>query len=301
MDADYARAFRDYGIDVWALPRAEAGRRLRESALAVQLADALELWMSTQLFLVGYDPSALAAGSTGPWLELMNAADPDPARSARRELVYVSRGGRDALQALLDEVDFESTTPRELSWLASACAGAGDRDTALEILRRAELLYPDDAMLRFDYGYTLQALGRYEEAARQAWCAISIRPRTGGLWRFLATILRDQGDVAGALDAMERSAHHEPEHAPTWMDLGALYGELGRTEDAVRACGEAVALEPEDALAHGRLGLALQAAGRLPEALEALERCHALGQLADGWSHPSAEWLEACRRELEGR
>ena len=43
-DAEYAAAFRNYGVDVDALDPVQAGRLLAESPVAIELANALDQW-----------------------------------------------------------------------------------------------------------------------------------------------------------------------------------------------------------------------------------------------------------------
>ena len=57
-----------------------------------------------------------------------------------------------------------------------------------------------------------------------------------------------------------------PTHQFGWKVLGAIFGQIGRTSEALNANQKAVALSPEDAEAHNNLGVILQELGRLEEA-----------------------------------
>jgi hypothetical protein len=76
---DYALAFRDYGVDVEALPVAGAVARLQaKPALAAPIAAALDEWMNARWLLREDEPS---------WKPLMAVArglDPDPLRDRLR-------------------------------------------------------------------------------------------------------------------------------------------------------------------------------------------------------------------------
>ena len=157
MDENYERAFRDYGIDVWEIPFETAVERVRSSPLRTELADALELWMSTRSVAQRFAPSETPRTNLQTWLSLILEVDDDPLRSRRRRSMYGGRIDLTELRSIRDATDFEQSTPRSLSWLASAFSSAGSTPEALEILREASLRYPSDAMLRDDYALTLLA------------------------------------------------------------------------------------------------------------------------------------------------
>ncbi len=57
-----------------------------------------------------------------------------------------------------------------------------------------------------------------------------------------------------------------PTHQLGWKALGAIFGQIGRTDEALNANQKAVALSPDDAEAHSNLGNTLQELERLDEA-----------------------------------
>jgi tetratricopeptide (TPR) repeat protein len=118
--------------------------------------------------------------------------------------------------------------------LATIYAAWQDDASSTNALSRAAALIPRDAITRFKYGQALAARGD-EEGAIHEWRAAGAAP---------ALVIRGQ----------------------------ALAGEgaaLGAREGAVRAYRRAVAVDPELAEAHLRLGQALSRLGRQAEALEA--------------------------------
>jgi putative inorganic carbon (HCO3(-)) transporter len=78
--------------------------------------------------------------------------------------------------------------------------------------------------------------------------------------------------VAQSIAAYERFVTLEPNYAPAWANLGALYLEQGDVEQAIVAMRRATALAPDAAALHFRLGVYLEDAGEDAAASEAYAR-----------------------------
>ena len=118
--------------------------------------------------------------------------------------------------------------------LATIYGAWADEASAAQAASRAAALMPGDAVARFTYGEALAARGDEAEAIRE--------------WR-----------AAGAAEALVRRGQR----------LAGQGAAPGAREAAVRAYRRAVAVDPELAEAHLRLGQALSRLGRKGEALEA--------------------------------
>jgi tetratricopeptide (TPR) repeat protein len=304
MADEIRAAFLEYGIDLRIMAPEAIADRVRASDLAPQLTEGLELWISTMGHL-GHDGDEGDEGFSMEeilaWSEILYAADPDPYRVRVRRQIYTERPDPEELQALATSESFDAALPRTLSWLATGFLRVGDIDAMDDVYRRALDLHPTDFMLNFDYAWSLASRQRWEEATRYYHRALTIRPGNSGVWRSLGVALWETGDLQGAIDDLRRAVELSPGHAPTYVDLGGVLAAANDLDGAIEAYRGAIAHEPDLAIAHCRLGLALQAAGELPEALEALQRGHELGSAKPGWSYPSQEWIDECRRRLEGR
>ena len=84
----------------------------------------------------------------------------------------------------------------------------------------------------------------------------------------------------GGLDDAEKLAvfitNEFPKHQFAWKVLGAVLGQTGRKSEAVDANQTAVALSPQDAIAHYNLGITLQELGRLDDAEASYKQAIAL-------------------------
>lgn len=245
MEEALRQAFRDYGIDLLEMPQEKVAARIRESDLAAQLTDCLELWMGTcghlySFGVVKYPPQELMT-----WIEVLYEADPDPFAGNVRRLVYSRMPDMKAVKELVDTVDFAEVRPRTLAWLASAAYRTGDIELVKEIFRRALLLYPDDLMLNFDFAYNMMVAKDYHRAIRAYERCLAIRPQTAGIWRGLGVALRHVEQYEDSTGALLQSIHFQPDHAPTYVDLGMTWEERGRIDKARDSYEQALAINPD--------------------------------------------------------
>lgn len=77
-------------------------------------------------------------------------------------------------------------------------------------------------------------------------------------------------DYAGAIPYFEEAVKKEPDFAEAHINLGALYGKLGRYKEAIEALKQAIRLQPDSTEAHCYLGLAYCMFGYYKEAIEIL-------------------------------
>jgi tetratricopeptide (TPR) repeat protein len=188
---------------------------------------------------------------------------------------------------------------------------------ALEAGRRAQALRPDDP---WNYGVIGDAaieLGRYDDAFAAFDRMAALKPSAASYSR-VAYARELQGDLDGARTAMQMAAEatsaHDPEGlAWAWSQLGALELQLGRLDEAARACGRALFAFPRHPYALGvraRVAIARDALGDALEIYTALHAGSPTPELAAqiGDTHAAtgrgaaadAAWDEAQRLEREG-
>jgi protein O-mannosyl-transferase len=103
----------------------------------------------------------------------------------------------------------------------------------------------------------------WEDATRRA-------PSSADAQRALADAYAGKGDPR-AMVALTTAVRLEPRDARSWANLGVLYAQSGRLDDAATSMRAAAAAAPGDARIHDNLGLILQARGRDDEAAAAFE------------------------------
>lgn len=125
----------------------------------------------------------------------------------------------------------------------------------------------DDAEVHYRMCMNHKKAGKNDEAERQCAMAIAARPTHAAAHYTLATLQRQRGTLVLALDSFRKVRELEPGNALGWAGEGAVLIRLDRTEEAVTALRQAVALDPKDVTSAGNLGNALRKQGHPDEAI----------------------------------
>ncbi len=256
-DAEYAAAFRAYGIDVEALSPAEAATLVAERDVWPQLAVALDAWAEARRYArLGRDRS---------WknlLEVAALADPDPWRVRVRDALR--RRDRAGLLKAAEEIPVDGVSPITLGLLGRALNDAATPAQAEALFRRAQRRYPGSFWLNYDLAMALlwQKPARTAEAVRFLSVALSLRPDSlparAQLGRALLTLGRP--DEAQAEFAEAVRAH--PDSPDPWLLRGRTYHDLRRLDEALADFTRALELAPGRAEAWCRRGNVHCDAGR---------------------------------------
>lgn len=188
---------------------------------------------------------------------------------------------------------------------------SGRLDEGLVYLRRMAAAYPEIGEIRAAIGTLLLEEGDREAAERELLASLQIDPALSEplaelhtLFRGTERILELEEIVRKGLAIDNKSVvHHnwmglihewrkeipeaerefklaielDPEYTATMANLGALYGRLGRLEEAIAILSRAVDKERDNLEAWVNLGAAYGRLGRAQEAIDALETARGLG------------------------
>jgi serine/threonine-protein kinase len=267
-DADYAKAFRDFGIDFTRLDPGEAGRRLAARSAPVEFASFLDDWVYVRAYI---PPDK----ERGLWRRLNDAArvaDPEPWRDALRAQI---RGTDLAVLPRLadDEKALEGQPATSLLLLAHSLQLQNDRSRAERVLLRAWRLHPDDYWVNDQLGW-LYFWGtglwspetRPAEAARYYSVAVAVRPRSSAAHVNLGAALgpiRLERAVAELREAIRLN----PESAAAHINLAIMLNEQDKLAEVVAEFREAIRVEPTSTTAHEGLGAGLYRQGKPDEAI----------------------------------
>jgi serine/threonine-protein kinase len=299
-DAEYAEAFRLYGVDVDALDPAEAGARLNASPVAAELANALDQWA-----FIRRGPGLQDWDGARRIVAMAKATDPDPWRNRLRDSLDTDAGdpkqARRTLVRLAETADPDRLPEASVTRLAFALSRP-EPEMALSLLRRAQRAHPNDFWINCDLAGHLMRSGRPDEAARFFSVAVAVRPRSGFALNGLGSALHKSDRLDDAEATFRHVIRLLPDNATAHVGLGAVLTDWGKPEEAqaefrnakrlrpgearvhidianllasrgdwdaaIAENREAVRLEPRNAFAHDMLGLTLLDAGQADEAVE---------------------------------
>jgi tetratricopeptide (TPR) repeat protein len=185
-------------------------------------------------------------------------------------------------------------------------AQEGNYTESLRLFERALSINPGEAMVWFNKGWVLKALGRYEEAVEAFDRGLDIAPASIDGWRNKSVALYKLGRYSDAIKAFDRvktltqnkaegnALRKEPGTAPSASrDTGqpaptqaserarrpedlargaGAHHARERSEDEMQEYDRALAMNPDDAGAWCRKGLILLRLGRWDEAYNAAQR-----------------------------
>ncbi len=163
--------------------------------------------------------------------------------------------------------------------LAALYIQSGQTDQALNLLREALIQAPGlDPITRYELYYH-RALARADsdpELASQDYglaLAQTVPPcLTLGALINLGNLKKAEGDLMTALALFDQAIAIEPNLAIAHYNRGATQRARGFLEPAIAAYQRALELDPDYAQAYQNLGVALFKLGKLPEALEAFRQ-----------------------------
>jgi len=265
-DAEYAAAFRGFGIDLDRLDPKESAKRIAQRSAPVELASYLDDWALQRR-------NARDKKEEISWRRLHEAArgaDADPWRVTLRD--QIGREDRAALRRLAADIkSLEDQPAASVVLFSLALVRQGDPDLAEEVLRRAWRLSPADFWVNLELGYVVHGaeMGhvRPEEAARFYSAAVAIRPGSPMAHNNLGSALADQGKLDEAVAELRVALRLRPEFGFAHNNLGIALANQGKLEEAIAQFHAAIRLKSNDVKAHNNLGYALRDQGKLDEAI----------------------------------
>jgi tetratricopeptide (TPR) repeat protein len=125
-------------------------------------------------------------------------------------------------------------------------------------------------------GLALHQAGRLDEARQRYEAALAVDPRHFDSLHLLGVIGIQTGALEQGAGLIGQALAINPNVAAAHGNLANAFNGLGRHAEALASCDRAIALDPGHAESHGNRGLALYQLGRPAEALESFDRLVAL-------------------------
>jgi adenylate cyclase len=144
---------------------------------------------------------------------------------------------------------------------------------AVELVQNAITLDDSYALAHGWLGFLLAYSRKYEESIMEAQKCVALDPNGAHGYLYLSMVYRFAGRHEEAVQAIEKAIRLNPIPPNTYFrEACQTYYFVGRYEEAIAEGKKAVTLSPNDPLAHSRLAVAYNLAGRQEEArIEAAE------------------------------
>ena len=224
---------------------------------------------------------------------LKKAALADPRSLELRLALVQSCLGSKQFQCALDtyhEVLALNAESAEADMLAGeALDELKDSSGAIQQFRAAIQINPQLPNAHFSLGYMLWKGQQYAEAAREFKAELVNVPESAQALTFLGDTTMHLQDSSHALPLLEKAISIDPSIEFAHLDLGVVYAEATRPQEALKEFKVAETINPEDASVHYRLGRLYQSTGEKEKAKVEFDKTRALQKHVDDSVFPSGQ------------
>ena len=162
---------------------------------------------------------------------------------------------------------------REGDALAAFEAAVAADPSQTDLARRVEVLRFRTAEQVLARARDAAKAGRLEDASQAYLAAIASSPESPFLYRELAGVERQKGNVSAALEHLRRAVGLDPSDASSLAQIGEMLEDAGDFEGAAKAYADSLAIEPNAAVeARVEAARARSALARLPAEYRALDQ-----------------------------
>jgi serine/threonine-protein kinase len=240
LDAAFAQAFREWGLDFAAMTDEQIVARLRAASDPVDFCDFMLAWMGAQAGAIGGNQAPRDFERMVP---VMQAADPDPWRMRIRDAIPFDVK---SLAEMADDARIWELEPRTIAFLG-AMLGRFQRDDhagAIRLLRTAADRFPQEFLIRLDLSSWLLEAREYDEALAHATAAMTIAPDSTSPWLLIGAARDGVGDFEGAIAAFERALVLDPKSPDGHQGKALAELRAGRVEAAIATLRTALERQP---------------------------------------------------------
>ncbi len=249
LDADFTAAFHDYGVDLEGADVVPALKRIRERAIAEEVALALDDWGRVRRKVHG--PRSEKAENL---FFLSMDLDADPARQRMRQAIA------DADLAVLLELgapdNLAKLEPGSIFVLSAALWDGFEshRPDVFRIYDQALHIYPGDYVLQSVGGTIYDTVGRVQSALMCRAAALSLRPGDFNALYRMGESLSFLGRLTDAVGTFRACLALNPNNVEGLWSLGVCLTQLGDRAGALQNYTRALELEDNPGLRADILG-----------------------------------------------
>jgi tetratricopeptide (TPR) repeat protein len=155
---------------------------------------------------------------------------------------------------------------------AVALTGAGKLDEAEAAYKAILEKTPDVPEVWQNLGYIAKEKKDYATAEADYQKALELRPESTDIASALAQLYQDTGQPEKAMALMEKQAGANPQDAKAQLNRGIFLLNSGNSVASIEAFQAAIAADPQMTDAYYFLGTQLVGQGKIPEAIQSLEK-----------------------------
>jgi tetratricopeptide (TPR) repeat protein len=156
-----------------------------------------------------------------------------------------------------------------------------DHAGAIKQFRAAVQANPKEPEVHFGLGYLLWTQRQYPEAVSEFQAELANNPDHAQALAYQADAQMQMSHPEAALPLLEKVEQIAPALFLAHLDLGILFTEAGRQQDALRELNAAAKLKPDDVNAHWRLGRLYRSMGKADLAKSEFDKASSITKAAD--------------------
>ena len=126
---------------------------------------------------------------------------------------------------------------------------------AVDAFKKGIKLQPDDDQAHYDLGMSYGMLGKWKEAVDALKQVIRIKPDDAIAHYYIGLAYKKLYKWKEVVDASKQAINLKPDFADAHLNLGIAYGMLYKNQEAIDALKQAISIKPDSAEAHINLGL----------------------------------------------
>jgi tetratricopeptide (TPR) repeat protein len=120
----------------------------------------------------------------------------------------------------------------------------GDSSGAIESLRRAVKIAPQNGQAWYNLGLVLESIESYDQSLMALQNATNLDPSLAMAWYHQGRVLATMESYNASLAALEEATRLDSRNAAAWNEKGLVLMKLGRVWDALDAFQEALNIDP---------------------------------------------------------
>ena len=156
-----------------------------------------------------------------------------------------------------------------------------DTPGAIQQFRAAGKANPKEPDVHYGLGYLLWIQKQYAEAATEFQAELDNNPNHVEAMLYLGDTQIVLMHPEAAMPLLENVLRIDPDKELAHLDLGIIYADAGRNDDALKELKEAARLAPQDVNVHWRLGRLYRSMGRKDEAKVEFDKASSITKSVD--------------------